>query len=446
MKALKRPAVRGTLWIIANYGVSQSLRFGSNLILTHLLVPEYFGLMALANTLRIGLELMSDLGIDQSIIQNQRGDDPDFLNTAWTIKIVRGFLLWFVCLAVTMPVAHFYEDNRLYLIIPIIGLTTILEGFTSTSLATLNRRMELGVFTIFEWMIQIFSLTVLITWSWLSPSIWALSIGSLSGIVFQMVASHFLLPHYHNHLMWDREAFKVIFAFGKGMFLATALMFLADQADRFLLSKMMSFELLGVYTVALTLATLPREVLKNLSYRVLFPTAAKNAELPRSALQAATIQQRWLILLGTAVVLAIMTSFGDFPIRLLYDDRYHDASWMMPILSFGVWFSALFYTATPALLALGHPIYTAYSNLGRLTMVMFGLWLGFRWGGIQGAIMGLSLSDLFSYLVLYYGLWREQLLFVVQDLKLTSFFLGLLVLLLGIRFSLGWGWPIQEIL
>lgn len=445
LQALKRPAVRGTLWILVNYGLSQSLRFGSNLILTRLLVPEFFGLMALANTLRIGLELMSDLGIDQSIIQNQRGDDPDFLNTAWTLKIIRGFFLWGLCLAITVPVANWYEDERLLLLVPIVSLTTIFEGFSSTAIATINRRMQLGIFTIFELAIQIFSLTVLILWAWISPSIWALSLGGLAGIVAEMVASHFLLPNYRNRLAWDWDAFHVIFAFGKGMFFATALMFLADQADRFLLGKLISFEVLGVYTIAFTLATLPREVLKNLSYRVLFPTAAKNAELPRSELRAATQRHRWLILLGTAVGLSLLTAFGDFAISLLYDERYAAATWMLPLMAFGIWFSALFYTATPALLALGKPIYTAYSNFGRLFVVVFGLWFGFQMYGLVGAVIGIAFSDLASYLVLYYGLLREKLSFVLQDIQLTLIYFAMLAAVLGLRYGLGWGLPIDGI-
>jgi len=47
MSSVKQLAVRGAVWTIASYGLSQVLRLGSNLILTRLLVPEMFGLMSL---------------------------------------------------------------------------------------------------------------------------------------------------------------------------------------------------------------------------------------------------------------------------------------------------------------------------------------------------------------------------------------------------------------
>ena len=70
MSSLKKLAIRGTIWTIVGYGASQILRFGSNLILTRLLFPKLFGLMALLNTFIIGLHLFSDIGIGTIIIQN----------------------------------------------------------------------------------------------------------------------------------------------------------------------------------------------------------------------------------------------------------------------------------------------------------------------------------------------------------------------------------------
>ncbi len=82
-----------SFWVAGSHVTSQVIRLGGNLVITRLLVPEMFGVMALANTLMIGVALFSDLGIRQSIIQNNRGMDCDFLNTAWSLQILRGCLL-----------------------------------------------------------------------------------------------------------------------------------------------------------------------------------------------------------------------------------------------------------------------------------------------------------------------------------------------------------------
>ena len=90
LQALKKVATQGAYWTIANYGLSQALRFGSNLILTRLLFPDLFGLMSLVNVIIMGLGLFSDIGVGTSIIRSKRGNDPDFLNSAWTMQVIRG--------------------------------------------------------------------------------------------------------------------------------------------------------------------------------------------------------------------------------------------------------------------------------------------------------------------------------------------------------------------
>jgi O-antigen/teichoic acid export membrane protein len=443
--SLKKLALRGAVWIFAGYGTSQVLRFFGNLILTRLLVPEFFGLMALINTLRIGLELFSDFGIGQSIIQNKRGDTPEFLNTAWTLKIIRGVVLWLVSLLLTVPIARFYEDERLLWLVPIVSLTTVIDGFCSTSMTMLNRRMNLGKLTIFDLSVQVFSLAVITIWAWISPTIWALALGSLAGPLFRTIVSHTLLPDGSNRLAWDKSVIAEIASFGRWMFVATAVMFLAEQSDRLILGKLLPFELLGVYTIAYTLASIPREVIKRLGFRVVFPAVSKQADLPRSTLREKILRQRRLPLIGLAIFLALLVSFGDLIIDSLYDERYDQATWMMPILCTGVWFSILHYTENPLLLAIGKPLYSAQSNLIRFLMIGIGLPLGFSSMGILGAVIIISLSDLPLYLVNLYGLVREKLACVLQDLQATALFIGVLTLILFVRSMLGFGLPINAL-
>ena len=445
MSTLKKLAIRGAIWTIAGYGTNQILRFGSNLILTRLLVPEFFGLMALVNTLRIGIELFSDLGIPQSIVNNKRGDEPAFLNTAWTLQIIRGFVLWLFCLLITLPAAKFYNDHRLLWLIPIVGLCSIFDALSSTTIHTLHRRMELGKYSLFELIVQVLTLSTLIIWAWLSPSIWALGFGAVAGAIYRMVGSYWLIPGYSNRLAWDRQAVKDILSFGRWMFVATSVMFLNDQADRLILAKLLSFQMLGVYTVAYSLAGIPREIVKQLSHRVIFPVISTQLDLPRSSLRAKILRQRRLMLIGFAILLAVLVTVGDLVIAILYDKRYTEATWMMPILCGGIWFSVLFYTISPALLAIGKPLYSAQSNLAGFVMIGLGLPLAFFRFGTLGAIIVIALSDMPLYIVNLYGLGREKLSCIAQDIQSTAFFIGILTLLLLIRNYLGFGLPIHAI-
>src|SRR5262245_57988175 len=106
---LKHRVLAAGAWSLAGYAVSQVVRFGSNLAMTRLLVPEMFGVMAIASIVMVGLAMFSDLGLRQSIVQSRRGGDPAFLNTAWTLQILRGVLLW--AIALTIAAALYVADR-----------------------------------------------------------------------------------------------------------------------------------------------------------------------------------------------------------------------------------------------------------------------------------------------------------------------------------------------
>jgi O-antigen/teichoic acid export membrane protein len=96
------PVINSSFWTILGYGLSQLFRLAGNIILTKLLMPEMFGIMAIVNVLIMGSQMFSDIGLGPSIIQNKRGEDPDFINTAWTLQIIRGFAIWLLVILLAL--------------------------------------------------------------------------------------------------------------------------------------------------------------------------------------------------------------------------------------------------------------------------------------------------------------------------------------------------------
>lgn len=443
MASIKKRAVRGATWVLFGYGAQQMLRFVNNMILTRLLVPEFFGLMALATTLRMGLELFSDVGVNQSVVQSPRGEERVFLNTAWTVQVIRGFILWIISLLLTLPAAHFYGDPNLLPLLPLVGFTTVVDGLRSNAYFTLNRRLEVGKLTILELVSNVLGLAIMITWAWLSPTVWALALGGLAGTLIRTIGSYVYFREPLPQWTLDRESLAELASFGRWIFVAAIMMFLAEQSDRLILAKLLPFSVLGVYTIAYTMANIPRKLLKRLSTKVIFPAISQNNELPRAQLLRKIQRQRWPLLLGSGVGVALLMAFGDLVILALYDDRYDQAAWMLPVLSAGIWFAVLFYTHSPALLAMGKPVYNAYSNFASLLVLAAGVPLGYAMGGLPWAIAIISFSDFFPYVVSLYGLWKEELLCLEQDALSTVFCVGLLGLMLLLRHAVQWGMPLD---
>src|SRR5262245_13235865 len=97
---LKGRVLAAGIWSFSGYGVSLAIRLVSNLIMTRLLAPEMFGVMAIASTVIVGLSMFSDLGLRQNIVQSRRGHEPVYLNTVWAIQIIRGIAIFSISLLV----------------------------------------------------------------------------------------------------------------------------------------------------------------------------------------------------------------------------------------------------------------------------------------------------------------------------------------------------------
>src|SRR5712672_1844492 len=102
--ALRQRVMKAGVWSIAGYGINLVIRFGTNLLMTRVLAPEMFGVMAVASMIMVGLIMFSDIGLRQNVIQSPRGSDPSFLNAAWSMQIVRGLCLWAFAAGISLAI------------------------------------------------------------------------------------------------------------------------------------------------------------------------------------------------------------------------------------------------------------------------------------------------------------------------------------------------------
>src|SRR5207248_4930218 len=230
-------ALRASLWTTFGYGASQALRLVSSIVLTRLLFRETFGIMALVNAVLQGLLLFSDLGIGAMIVQSRRGQEPAFLDTAWTIQVMRGALLLLVALAIAWPTSRFYGEPQLLWLVPMVGLNALISGFTSTSYFTLSRSLHQRRLVLLDLAAQVISFVVIVAWALIHPSVWALMGGGTTLFVLKTVSSHVFLPGHRNLLRWDRDAAREVLRFGRWVLVSSLLTFCANRLDALLLGS-----------------------------------------------------------------------------------------------------------------------------------------------------------------------------------------------------------------
>lgn len=307
---------------IISFGGSNLLRLISNLILTRLLFPEAFGLMALVQVFMTGLQMFSDIGLRTSVIQNSRGDEPDFLNTVWTIQIIRGVILWLAACVIAFPAATLYDEPVLALLIPVVGLDAIITGFHSTNIATANRHLSLGRLSVISLGTQAIGILAMVALAWLTGSVWALAIGSMASSLSKLVLSHTVLPGIRNRFRWEMDSVRSVFGFGQFIFISTVAGFLVAQGDRAILGKFVSLEELAVFSIGFMLATVPFSLTNSLVTTILIPLYRVKLTDAENGNRRKISSTRFLLSGGSFALTMPLAVVGNWLVHVLYDDRY----------------------------------------------------------------------------------------------------------------------------
>jgi O-antigen/teichoic acid export membrane protein len=444
-RKLESRALKGTYYVVAFYAVALTVRMASSIVLSRLFTPEYFGILALLTTVLVGLNLFSHIGLQDSVIQNPRGDEPLFLNTTWTLQALRGVLLWVLTVVLAWPVARFYHEPRMLALFPALGFGCVIAGFSSPSLLTLARHLGVGKLSFLELLSQL--VQFLVTWIWavFHPTLWALIAGRIASELIRTVISYFMLPEIRPRFAWDSECVRTLLTFGKWILIGTALNFLALQSDRLILGKLVSFELLGIYTIAYSVSDLPRQIISQFCSRVGFPFIARFTEKPRDEYRRVLLKYRLPVLAVGGLMLILVICTGDIFITHVYDKRYHAAAWMIGILAAGLWHTLLYSTIYPAILSLSKAHYNAAGYLAYCITLFVLIPVGFTLYGMPGAVAAVALSDLPTYFVALYSAYREKVGTFLQDMLMTIGFAAALAGALALRVALGLGLPFHGI-
>lgn len=389
-------ALRGSAFIAMGYVIGQAMRLAANLILTRLLFPEAFGLMALVTMVMIGLTMFSDVGIGPAILGNKRGDDPRFLDTAWTVQAIRGALLWGITCALAWPLAVFYRAPDLAQMLPVAGLTLLIAGFNPTRIETANRHLALGRVTGLDLASQAIGIAVMIALSLATHSVWALVWGNIAGAVAKLALMTALLPGHRNRLAWERQAAADLIRFGGWIFLSTACGFLLMQGDKAILGRYLSLESLGVYNIGYFLASFPMLLAAAVVGRVFIPIYREVAADGSAAVHRRLRRMR-MGMTGLVLALLVGMALGGVPlVGLLYDPRYAAAGAVVVAIACVQMPQLLVATYDQAALAAGDSrgFFTVSAIRAGLQTAMF--LAGAETAGLTGALIGQAAAGILS--------------------------------------------------
>ena len=406
---------RSTSWVIVGYGGTQAIRLASNLILTRILFPEAFGIMALVTMVIVGLMMFSDVGIGPAVARSPRGDDPAFLDTAWTVQAVRGAGLWLLTLLVALPFAHFYGRPELALYLPVAGLSLIASGLLPTRVKTARRHLLMGRVTALDLLSQLIGVGLMVLLALATRSVFALVAGGVLSALANLFLTWRFLPGHRDRFRIERPALRELIHFGKWIFLGTAFTFLSMQGDKAVLGKLLPLEVLGIYNIGFFLASFPMMLGHSVAQDLLISVYRDRPPRASPENRRKLRRMRALISAGICGLLLLMAYIGPPLVSFLYDDRYHAAGAMMVLIACGLLPKAIGVSYDRAALAAGDSrgafIYAGLQSVTQITLLIVGL-MSF---GLIGGLVSQGLAVLAVYPLLIRLARRHEAWDAVHD-------------------------------
>lgn len=391
---------------------SQLIRLGGNLVITRLLVPEMFGVMAIATTVSVLLLLLSDVGLRQNIIQSPRGDDPLFLNTVWSVQIIRGFGLFFIMQLLALgswftqhigmwPAHSTYAVPELPLVLAVTGLFAIFHGFQSTKVDVAVRAFQQKRVVLAELIVQLVGLLVMLVAGYLTRSIWALVASGLVSTFVFTILSHVMFQGPNNRLQWDPVAWREMLAYGRWILLSSAVGVLAMQGDRIWFGGSMTVAELGVYSIAVSMLATFQSSLQRLAGAVVLPAFSEATRADdKERLRTLYFNFRLIFDFLSLFTCGFLLTASPLIIGWLYDARYAGAGNMMAILSLS-FFTLRYSLAHQVWLALGLTKYVAIDNIIRVVSLFTLMPLLLAIGGVTWALWGVALHTFMTLFLIF---------------------------------------------
>ncbi len=377
------------------------LGFASMLVLARLLVPEDFGLVALGMAIVGSLAAFSEFGFDLALIQNQSAGRKHY-DTAWTLSLLRGFLLAVLLLLLSGPNAALMGDDRLVELVYVLALVPFIESFINIGIVDFRKNLVFRKEFLYRLSSRLGGVLTTVTLAFIWRDYWALVVGQIAASVLRLILSYFLHP-YRPRL--SLAAWSDLFHFSKWLFLNGLAQFVSRRASTFVVGAFLTPAAVGLFALSgEVMGTVSQAIVAPVK-RTFFPGFAKLTH-DMTAMREILLRAYALTVLVSLPLCIGIGMTAEFIVPLAFGPKWLETIPVIQILVLSALANSLQGPVRPLLLALNRPeLVTSLSVVNAVILIpalIVGTWLA----GIEGAAWALVFENTAMMFVQHYILRR----------------------------------------
>ncbi|MBN1694059.1 lipopolysaccharide biosynthesis protein [candidate division WOR-3 bacterium] len=390
---LKNKVVKGAFWVFTSQIATQLLAFAKNIIIARVLSPNDFGLFGVALIALSLFDVSFRTGFNAALIQKKENIE-EYLDTAFVINIIRGFILFVLLLFSAPVISIFFKNEAVIPVIRVISFNFLINGFVNPG--TVYFVKELNFKKQFYWDASkiITDVVVVISIVFLLRNVWVLVVSSISSYLVRMVVSYFI-NSFRPKFRFKKEYALDLFKFGKWVLFSNVLVYLITQGDSAFVGRTLEISILGLYKMAYTFSNIPTTQISNVIAKVSYPAYSKIQD------NIQRLRDAYLRILQITTLLSIPFTGFIFILAPDFTRLFLGAKWMpmvpaMQILVFAGLIRSIAATTGVLFYAVGKPKIDTVWQIIRLCVLAILIYpFTIKWG-ISGTSIAVFLSIFIS--------------------------------------------------
>jgi lipopolysaccharide exporter len=325
----------GVSWNVSSSLIGELIRFVRSIVLARLLVPEDFGLFGMALTMVAAMNALTTLGLGRTIVANKFDTTDELkahLDTVWSVELIRGFVIALVVSASAFPVSRFYGQAQLKVIIPILGLATLVQGCQNIGLLILRKEISFARIFWYEVTTNTAGIALTVALAVVMRNVWALVIGLLLTAALGTILSY-IFHSYRPRLAFEPHALRRALSLGKLTLVIAVASYVTNMADNVMVGRLLGTAALGNYSLAFNIASAPISVLVFSLGTVLFPAYAEITTQRPKSLELAFTKVFSIALMIMVTITVPLFLLASEVVELLFGARWTAAGTVLQVLA-----------------------------------------------------------------------------------------------------------------
>ena len=380
--ALSQRVVHASFWAFSLRVVDRLFGLARTVVLARLLAPSDFGLYGIALLALSMLETFSETGFNAAIIQ-KKGDVKPYLDTAWTVQVIRGWLLALLLLVIAPYVAMFFGEPGATSLVRALALVTVLRGLVNTGVLYFRKELEFHKEFLYMFSGTLVDMAVAIPAALILRNAWALIFGLVAGQFVRVVVSYFVHP-YRPRFRLERTKARELFRFGRWVFGSHLGVYIATHGDDIIVGKFLGAAALGIYQLAFRLSNTMATEITEVFSMVSFPTFSMLQEDRRK------LEKAFVRFLEATLFLSVPLTGGFLVLTEDFVSIFLGSSWIpvatpMKILAIAGFLRSVAATGGPLFRGVGKPHLGFWLVFSRVVVTFSLIWFWVPKWDVSGA-------------------------------------------------------------